>query len=292
MKIGLQLYLGGEAGTPEFLAPAAKAIEERGFHEIWLAEHIVLFPELTSAYPYSADGSFPFDTKLLPLEPFTAMAFIAAHTSTVRLATGISVLPQRNPVFAAKQVADVDVLSGGRVDYGIGAGWCLEEIEALGTPTAKRGARTDDYLRLMKALWTQELTEYDGPFYSLPPCHTGPKPVQRPHPPIIVGGISKAAMRRVARLGNGWFCVAKEPDEFAESVSALHEICVEEERLPGDIRLVASPPSGKAPLDVIKAYRDAGADQVVLALAGRGLDRFLSRLDEMAEQIVAPAAAL
>ena len=132
MKIGLQLYLGGEAGTPAFLAAAAKAIEERGFHEIWLAEHIVLFPELTSKYPYSADGSFPFDTTLLPLEPFTAMAFMAAHTTTVRLATGVSVLPQRNPIFAAKQVADVDVLSGGRVDYGIGAGWCLEEIATLG----------------------------------------------------------------------------------------------------------------------------------------------------------------
>lgn len=292
MKIGLQLYLGGEAGTPDFLAPAAKAIEERGFHEIWLAEHIVLFPELTSKYPYSADGSFPFETTLLPLEPFTAMAFIAAHTETVRLATGISVLPQRNPIFAAKQVADADVLSGGRVDYGIGAGWCLEEIEALGTPSANRGARTDDYIRLMKKLWTEELIEHDGPFYSVPPCHTGPKPVQQPHPPIIVGGISKAAMRRVARLGNGWFCVAKQPHEFAESVSALQDICVEEERLPADIRLVASPPSGKATLDVVKAYRDAGADQVVLALAGRGLERFLSRLDEMAEQVVVPAAEL
>jgi probable F420-dependent oxidoreductase len=292
MKIGLQLYLGGESSTPDFLGPAAKAIEERGFHEIWLAEHIVLFPELKSKYPYSADGSFPLGTTLLPLEPFTAMAFLAAHTSTVRLATGVSVLPQRNPIFAAKQVADVDVLSAGRVDYGLGAGWCLEEIETLGTPTAQRGARTDDYIRLMKKLWTEDLIEYDGPFYSVPPCHTGPKPVQTPHPPLYIGGISKAAMRRVARLGDGWFCVNRSPEEFEESVTALNAICAEEDRLPGEIRLVASPPSGKGTLDMIKAYRDAGADQVVLALTGRGLDRFMSRLDDFAEHLVVPAAEL
>jgi len=292
MQIGLQLYLGGEASDPGFLATVAPAIEQRGFHEIWLAEHIVLPPEIRSPYPYSADGSFPFDPRLLPLEPFTALAFIAAHTSTVRLATGVSVLPQRNPAFAAKQAADVDVLSRGRLDYGIGAGWCLEEIDALGTDPARRGARTDDYVAVMKKLWTEDLARHDGAFFSLPGVHTGPKPVQRPHPPLFFGGNSRAALRRVARLGDGWFAAAVTPDQFADGVAALREACAAEGRDPAEIALAVGPPDGKATMEMVEGYRAAGASQVVLALSGRGAERFLGRLDGLAEQVVAPAQGL
>jgi len=292
MRIGLQLYLGGEAATPEFLSVVAPAIEQRGFHEIWLAEHIALPPVIGSPYPYSADGSFPFDPRLLPLEPFTALSFIAAQTTTIRLATGVSVLPQRNPVFAAKQAADVDVLSRGRLDYGIGAGWCLEEIEALGTDPARRGARTDDYVAVMKKLWTENLASHDGPFFSLPGVHTGPKPVQQPHPPLFFGGNSPAALRRVARLGDGWFAAAVTPAQFADGVAALRQTCAAQDRDPDAVRLAVGPPGGKATLDMVEGYRDAGAEQVVLALSGRNADRFLARLDVLAEQVVAPAAAL
>lgn len=292
MKIGIQLYLGGEASSPDFLAPVATAIEERGFHEIWLAEHIVLPPKIDSRYPYSPDGSFPFDPRLLPLEPFTALSFIAAQTGSLRLATGVSVLPQRNPMFAAKQAADVDVLSRGRLDYGIGAGWCLEEIGALGVPTERRGARTDDYIRLMKKLWTEETISHDSDFVSLPDIHTGPKPVQKPHPPIFIGGNSKAALRRVARLGDGWFAAAITPEQYVQSVGQLKQVCAEEGRNFDELRLVVGPPGGKASLDDVKAYRDAGAAQVILALSGRDLDRFLGRLDGLASDLVVPAASL
>ncbi len=292
MKIGLQLYLGGEAASHEFLSRAAPAIEAAGFHEIWLAEHIVLFPVIASPYPYSADGSFPLNPRLLPLEPFTALSFIAALTKTIRLATGVSVLPQRNPVFAAKQAADVDVLSGGRLDYGIGAGWCLEEIEALGTPSERRGARTDDYIRLMKKIWCDELIEHQGEFAQLPLSFSGPKPVQKPHPPIYIGGISKPAMRRVARLGDGWFAVGMGPDDLQAAMARLTAICGEEDRDPGDIAVAVGPLDGKADLEMIKAYRDAGASQVVLALSGRDIERFLNRLEGLAEHVVRPAAGI
>ena len=292
MKVGLQLYLGGESASPDFLGPAARAIEARGFHEVWLAEHIVLFPELTSTYPYSPDGSFPFDPRLLPLEPFTALSFIAAQTTRLRLATGISVLAQRNPVFAAKQAADVDVLSGGRLDYGIGAGWCLEEIEALGTPSARRGARTDDYVTLMKKIWTQEEFDHDSEFYRLPTSFSGPKPVQKPHPPLYFGGISAPALNRVARHGNGWFAVGMAPAAFAARVRDLHAICTAAGRDPAEIDIVVGPPSGKADMAMVEAFRDAGASQLILALSGRNLDRFLHRLDGLAETVVRPAAAL
>ncbi len=292
MKIGLQLYLGGDSARPEFLAPATRAIEERGFHQVWLAEHIVLFPEIRSAYPYSEDGGFPFDPRLLPLEPFTALAFIAAHSTALRLATGVTVLPQRNPVFAAKQIADVDVLSGGRLDVGLGAGWCLEEIEALGVDPARRGARMDAYLDLMKAIWREETIRFDSPFYSLPDSHSGPKPVQDPHPPLFIGGNSRFAHRRVAQHGDGWFAAALDPEGFAGAVAALHEACAKQERAPDSVRLVIGPPGGKADLDDVRRYRDAGAEQVVLALAGRDLERFLARLDRLAETVVVPAQAL
>ncbi len=292
MKIGLQLYLGGESAGPDFLDRAVPAIEACGFHEIWLAEHILLFPDIKSRYPYAADGRFPYDPALLPLEPFTALAFIAARTTKIRLASGISVLPQRNPVFAAKQVADVDVLSRGRLDYGIGTGWCLEEIAGLGVDPAERGARTDDYVQLMKKIWTEQLIEHDGAFYSLGPSYSGPKPVQKPHPPLYFGGISAPALRRVARLGDGWFCVALDPEAFGRAAATLKAMLAAAGRSPDSVKLAVGPPAGKAELDDIKAYRDGGADQVVLALAGRDIDRFLARLEGLADHVVAPAAAL
>lgn len=292
MKIGLQIYLGSEAATPEFLAKAAAAIEARGFHAVWLAEHVILPPEITSPYPYSPDGSFPFDPAALPLEPFTALSFIAAHTSTLRLATGVSVLPQRNPVFAAKQAADVDVLSGGRLDYGVGAGWCLEEIVALGTPSARRGARMDEYLQVMKRLWTEDLVEHHGEFVDLPGVHFAPKPVQRPHPPLFIGGNSKPAMRRVAALGDGWFAAGVTPSGFVDGLVRLKTACDAAARRYDDLTLAVGPPNGKADLDMIRAYRDAGADQVILAMSGRDLDRFLIRLDAVAEDVVLPAQKL
>lgn len=291
MKIGIQLYLGGESATPEFISAAMSAIESGGFHAVWLAEHIALPPKITSPYPYSEDGSFPFDPSLLPLEPLTTLSFISAYTRKIRLATGVSVLPQRNPIFAAKQVADVDVLSGGRVDYGIGAGWCLEEIAALGVPIERRGARTDDYIRLIKKLWTQETVSHDSEFIKLTDTYTGPKPFQKPHPPIYVGGNSKAALRRVACLANGWFAAALTPVAYKSSIENLKNICDVEGRFFEEIDLVVGPPSGKATLDTIQEYRDVGASQVVVALSGRNLDKFLNRIEDMAEHLVRPAAS-
>jgi probable F420-dependent oxidoreductase len=292
MKIGLQIYLAGEAAAPAFLAAMAGGLEERGFHGVWLAEHVILPPVIASRYPYNPEGRFPADTRNLPLEPFTALAFIAAHSKALRLGTGVSVLPQRNPVFMAKQVADVDVLSQGRVDYGIGAGWCVEEIERLGVPPARRGARTDDYIRLMKAIWTEETIRHDGEFYRLPESHSGPKPVQKPHPPLFIGGNSEAALRRVARLGDGWFAAALSPADYAAAVGRLHEACAREGRDPAGVRLIVAPPDGKASLDMVKGYRDAGAEQVIVSIGSRGIERFLARIDGLAADLVAPAAAL
>ena len=292
MKIGLQLYLSGDAATPDFLAPAAQAMEAAGFAGLWLAEHVILPTEIKSRYPYAPDGKFPADPHLLPLEPFTALAFVAAHTRQLRLGTGVSVLPQRNPVFAAKQVADVDVLSRGRVDYGVGAGWCEEEIAALGVDPARRGARMDEYLRLMKTIWTEETIRHAGEFYTIAEGHCGPKPVQKPHPPIFVGGHSKPALRRAVTLGDGWFAAGVTPSEYTRQLKGLADVCLQQKREMSSMRLIVAPPNGRADLDMVKGYRDAGAEQVIVSIGAGRLDRFLDRVDRLANELIAPAAAI
>ncbi len=146
---------------PETIASAGKIAEERGFHSIWMPEHVVFFRQYASKYPYSADGKIPGNPEGV-LEPLTALTYLAARTDRIRLGTGICLVPQRNPVYTAKQVADVDFLSGGRVDFGIGIGWLREEFEALDVPWERRAARTRDYVGVMKTLWCDEVSSYKG----------------------------------------------------------------------------------------------------------------------------------
>ena len=240
----------------------------------------------------TVNGQFPFDPSKLPMEPFTLLAFLAAHTSRVRLGTGICILPQRSPVYTAKQAADVDVLSGGRLDFGIGVGWLAEEFAALGVPFERRGARAAECVQVMQALWTQEVSSFDGTFYHLPPSYQTPKPVQKPHPPLYFGGESEPAMARVARFGRGWFAAGLDPAALAGRLDTFRTILGRHGRAEADVEVFVGPKDGKATLDDIRAYRDLGVAQVILALSGRNVDRFLARLDDMAEHLVVPAQAL
>ena len=184
MEVGI--FCGFSAATsPGMMAAQVKAIEERGFHGIWAPEHVVLFKDYESHYPYAEDGRLPgFGNGML--EPFTALTFAAAHTKTIRLGTSICLVPQRNPVYTAEQVADLDFISGGRVNFGVGVGWLKEEFQALQMPWPRRAQRTRDHIGVMKALWCEESAEYEGELYSLPACMQNPKPVQTPHPPIFL----------------------------------------------------------------------------------------------------------
>src|SRR3954453_3039735 len=192
MKVGVFVPIGTLNANADFVRTLGTALEERGFESVWVAEHIVLFDEYESQYPYAENGRFPGGGDTGLLEPLTALAYLAAVTDTVRLGTGICLVPQRNPVYTAKQVADVDVLSGGRVDFGVGVGWLREEFDALNVPFERRGKRAEEHLEVMKRLWTGETASYDGDLYTLPPSRLYPKPVQQPHPPIHVGGESDA----------------------------------------------------------------------------------------------------
>ncbi len=164
------------------------------------------------------------------LEPFVALTFLAAVTERIRLGTGICLVPQRNPVYTAKQVVDLDALSGGRVDFGVGAGWLREEFDALGVPFERRGDRMREHIEVMKALWSDDVSEYQGELYQLRSCRMYPKPVQQPHPPIHVGGESDAALRRVADFGQGWYSFNRAPDDLDAPLRRLDELVVERGR--------------------------------------------------------------
>jgi probable F420-dependent oxidoreductase len=292
MKFGIFPKLGGAAATPDFVAGLGLAVEERGFSSIWSAEHVVLFDAPNSKYPYTKDGVPPFDPDDNFLEPFSVLSFIAATTSRVRLGTGICILPQRNPVYAAKQVADLDVLSGGRLDFGIGVGWLREEFEALGVPFEHRGSRTNEYIEIAKALWSDGEAQYDGKFYSLPACHQYPKPVQKPHPPIYVGGESRAALRRVAEYGDGWFGFNLLPTGVRTGVDMLQPLLAEYGRTMVEMDILVSPYKTDCTLDMVKQYRDVEVDQVILIANSENLDDLKRELDTLASELVEPAKGL
>jgi probable F420-dependent oxidoreductase len=293
MDIGLFVPLSSFNANAEFLRALGPAIEERGFESVWVAEHVVLFDDYASQYPYSPDGRFPGGGDTGLLEPLTALTYLAAVTDRVRLGTGICLVPQRNPVYTAKQVADVDALSGGRVDFGIGIGWLKEEFDALNVPFAQRGQRTDEYLQVMKSLWTEEISSFDGDLYQLPPCRLYPKPVQTPHPPIHVGGESNAAMRRAARFGQGWFSFNRLPDDLPAPLASLDKELsdVGRSRSDSDFMISVCPYFNAINPEAIEAYAAAGVDRLIAVCFAFGRDDLLSTLDRLVSDALEPARA-
>ena len=252
--------------TPEFLAVVARHCEERGIGTLWVGEHVVTFEQYASRYPYAEDGTIPLPPGTGLLEPFTTLSFLAALTTTVRLGTAMCLLPQRNPVYTAKEVVTVDWLSGGRVDLGVGVGWLREEFEVLNVPWPRRGPRTDEYLEVLRALWSDGEAALDGEFFALPPSTMHPKPIQQPHPPIHIGGESDAALRRVARAGQGWHTMNRPPEELAGALARLDELLGEASRTRDDCLVTVSPYFLPLDADAVERYAEAGADAVTAFL--------------------------
>jgi probable F420-dependent oxidoreductase len=291
MQVGAFVPIGTLNANPDFVSMLGPALEERGFESLWVAEHVVLFDDYDSKYPYADSGRFPGGGDSGLLEPLTALAYVAATTTTLRLGTGICLVGQRNPVYTAKQVADVDVLSGGRVDFGVGIGWLREEFDAVAMPFEHRGARSDEHLAVMKTLWTEETSSFDGRFYQLPECRMYPKPVQQPHPPIHVGGESDGALRRVARLGQGWFGFNRLPEQVPEALDRLDVALAAEGRSRADIAVSVCPYFNPVDADAIKRYADLGVDRVILVVFGFDREGLLRAADE-AKVLVDTASAL
>lgn len=289
MEIGAFVPLASFNANPTFLRALGPALEEHGFESVWAPEHVVLFDDYDSEYPYAADGKFPGGGDTGLLDPFTALTYLAAVTDTLRLGTGICLVAQRNPVYTAKQVADLDALSGGRVEFGVGAGWLREEFDALNVPFERRGQRTDDHLAVMKALWTEEVSSYEGELYTLPKARLYPKPVQSPHPPIIVGGESDAALRRAARVGQGWYGFNRTPDQVPEGLERLDRALAAEgrSRSDDDFTVTICPYFNPIERDDLSRYEDLGVDRAVVVVFAFDVPSLHTTLDQMSSSLLA-----
>lgn len=204
MRLGIMFANAGRLGTAEGAEALAAACDATGVESVWTVEHTVVPAGYESTYPYSIDGRMPVPESVPIPDPLVWLTWVAAHSERVRLWTGILILPQRNPVTLAKEVATLDRMSGGRVLLGVGVGWLAEEFAALGVPFADRGRRADEYIAAMRELWTAEEPTFHGDFVDFERALSEPKPAQMPVP-IVVGGDSVAAARRAGRLGDGFF---------------------------------------------------------------------------------------
>jgi probable F420-dependent oxidoreductase len=281
VRIDLWVPTANPFTTPELLAVIGEEAEQRGVGTIWVGEHVVLFNEYGSAYPYAPDGRIPAPPGTGLLEPLSTLSFLAAHTTEVRLGTAMVLLPQRNPVYTAKEVSTLDWLSKGRVDFGIGVGWLKEEFEAVNVPWPHRGRRTDEYIEVLRTLWCDETSAYEGEFYSLDPCEMFPKPVQQPHPPLHVGGESDSALARVARAGQGWHTFNRAPDELDAPLARLDRLLADEGRARADIRLTVCPYMKPLDADIAARYAEAGVDSVAALLFAFTADDVRSALDAL-----------
>ena len=293
MRIGVFTPFSNPFATAAIIKAVGQAADRAGFASMWLPEHVVLFDEYGSNYPYSPDGKLAVPAESGLLEPFTTMGFLAACTENIRIGTAICLLPQRNPVYVAKEVSNLDYLSDGRINLGIGVGWLKEEFDVLNIDFARRGARTDEYIQILKTLWCDPVSEFSGEFHQLPACRMYPKPVQSPHPLLYIGGESDAALKRVARLGQGWHGFNHTAETAAERIAKLSAYIAAEGRARSDVDVTVAVPMGlELSVDDVKRYRDAGVDQLTIPVFAADADQAKDMIDALAETILTPAAAL
>lgn len=271
MKFGISTFVNDDSIDTVSLA---RAIEERGFHSLAIAEHTHIPASRESAYP--GGGELP-DVYYKTLDPFVTLAAAAAVTSKIELFTGIALLIQRDPITTAKEAASIDHLSGGRFVFGVGAGWNIEEMRNHGTDPKTRGGRLDESIEAIKALWTTEPAEYHGKHIDFDASYFRPKPVQKPHPPIYIGGNSDATVKRVIRHDAGWISNPLPVDQLTKRIGQLREGAGH------DIPLAMFGTPNDA--EYWRAAEDLGFGQLTLLLPSRPLDESLRLLDEYAAAV-------
>lgn len=282
MKVGLLAFITDQTAGPALVAHKAEAL---GFDSLWLPEHPIIPVRHRTPYPVG-DGTIPENYARLP-DPFVALALAAGATTRIKLGTGICLVPEREPMVMAKEVATLDFYSGGRVLFGIGGGWLADETEIFGVEFRKRWPVTREYVAAMKRLWTEPQASFEGEFVRFAPVKSYPKPVQKPHPPVIIGagGLgagNERALRDVVAMGDGWMPIVLTPPQLAEELARLHRMCAEAGRDYNamDISMLLMAP-GDDPARELRDYAAAGAQRLVLtvnALEPSGYERELERL--------------
>ena len=291
MDIGLMIPVAAPYATREFIYELGSLAEECGFTSLWIGEHVVVPAEAGSEYPIGESGEMPSAVKYGELDPYTTLSYLAGITSKIRLGA-CTTIPQRNPVYAAKEIANADWLSGGRIDFGVGIGWSKEEFEATGTPFPRRGARCNSYLRVIKELWEKEVSEYNDEFYQLSPSLLYPKPIQQPHVPIHILGDSTGSIKRTAEFGNGFLPLDKSPEEMAALLNSLDEYLEEKDRRREDIYVSVCPYERDCDVELMKQYQDAGVNQVVLFKFVEEIGDLKKTIENFAESVVEPTRKL
>lgn len=261
MKIGYFGFNNGPLGEPEAMASVLRAAEDAGFESAWTGEHVVVIDPQEPPSP--VPPSFPM------LDTVAALSFAAGLTTRLRLGSGIILLAQRNPVVLAKELSSVDVLSKGRLIFGVGVGYVPREFEAIGVPYEERGARVDEHIDVIRTLWTQDKPTFDGRFTRFSGIQQKPMPVQRPHPPIVIGGMSDAGYRRAVARGNGWYGFNQDEAEAAASLDGLRRAAAEAGDAARFDRLeISVTPRGPMTAERLKRFQDLGVQRLIL-LPGR-----------------------
>ncbi len=293
MKVGYFSVGVGPTTNPKWLRTAATTAERLGFSTIWAPEHVVLVEQYDSRYPYTS-GQFPGPANAAIGDPFATLAYVAACTSEIRLATGICIVPEHNPMVLAKTIATVDRLSDGRVILGVGIGWLAEEFQALGIPFEHRAQRTREYVEVMRKLWTEPHSSHHGQFVKFNKVFSYPKPANSKGVPVWFGGESGPALRRVAEYGDGWLGFKLQPDQAAAKIRKIEELLKACGRQRSDVYLAVSPYTDPIKPDDLKRYRDAGAEEIALLITDRirTEQELVTAMERMAREYVEPASRL
>ncbi len=317
MDYGFNVPTGGPLANPDDILEIVRLGEKLGFSYVLVPDHIVIPRQIGSRYPYASSGEFPGNPGGACLDQLTYLAFVAAATTRLRLLTSVMVVPHRSPVMTAKMLASLDVLSKGRLTIGCGVGWMREEFEAIGAPPfEQRGTVTDEYIEVFRDLWTSETPVHNGPFAKYDGISFAPKPVQKPHPPIWIGGESGPAIRRAARLGDGWYPIGSNPkhplntaDKFAAGLEKLRAAAEAVDRDPKTIDLAFwgtwyDEAKGKVRTDGerhlltgsaadvvadVQALGDLGVRHLFVNLMGETKDAMTARMERFAGEVMTAA---
>ncbi len=302
MRLGFNLPQIGPVASPEALVQVAQRAEELGYDSLWVTERLLFPIEPRTPYVATADGSLP-DVFKIAFDPLETLTYVAGHTSTIALGTSVIDIPYYNPVMLARRLTTLDVLSGGRLRLGMGQGWSEDEHEAVGASLKGRGKRADEFISVLKAIWTTDPVEFKGEFYTVPKSIILPKPVQKPHPPIYLAAYSPSALKRVATMADGWFPAGLPPDTAGQMIDGLKAMAKEAGRNPDDLQIVV-----RANIEVMNEPRPADGfpftgtlDQIKEDIAGAReyatelhfdpsvspdgatVEGFLSRMEQMKE---------
>jgi probable F420-dependent oxidoreductase len=278
MKIGILAFVASYTADPVSVARKCEAL---GFESFWLPEHPVMPVNPKTPFP-RGDGKIPKAYSHM-IDPFVGLAMAAGATNRLKLGTGICLVPERDPLMLAKEIATLDHYSGGRFLFGIGAGWLRDESEIMGVDFRRRWPMTREYVRAMKELWTRDEASFEGEFVRFSPVRSNPKPAQKPHPPVHVGAGGERALKNTALIGDGWAPIALKPDDLKAGLVKLRRLCEEAGRDFSRMEIsVFSPVGEKDPRAAIEAYRAAGAHRLVLFPASLAPDSYQRELEDLA----------